>query len=368
MSEPIPLIAVAQPGLERLVSREIRALGGGLGHTDARGGRVKFDGPDDALMRCNLHLRTAERILLPLAHEPIPTFRRLSKIVSDLPWEDFLPPGLEIKYSVSSKGCRLYHTDGVSEAIEVGLRAHGIKIPRGDGRNWMTIDARGTRDEWTIAIDSTGPGLARRGYRRATAKAPLRETLAAAVLTLAGWDGTTPLLDPACGAGTIAIEAAMIAQRRAPGLDRRFAFERWPCLDSGRWEELKAAAAARVDPSAGGLFIEAADVANGAVKATRENSSRAGTADALRVIKRAVEDTPKVDGPGLVVFNPPYAKRTAEADLEAWARTLRSARRKWDVVAVAPSDAARRLGMEKRPLSRFGTGGISVAVWRRAPM
>ncbi len=365
MSDAVPLIAVVQPGIEKLVARQIRALGGGIGHTSGRNGRVTFDGPDDAVYRANLELRTAERILMPLAiDEVVPNFRVLRRIVSELPWEEFVPAGLEVRCHVSARGCRLYHTDAVADALREGIRMRGMKLPRGDGRTWVTVDARGTKDRWTISLDTSGPALSRRGYRKATAKAPLRETLAAAVLALAGWDGTTPLLDPACGAGTLAIEAAMLAQGRAPGLDRGFGFERWPCFDPDRWDELKDAARARVVASPG-VAIEAADAAGGAVKAARANSSRAGTKHAFRLVQREVLETSPADGPGLIVVNPPYGKRTTPAPLDRWADHLAAVRPGWDLVAVGPPEVGRRLGCDPKPLAKITVGGIKAGVWRR---
>lgn len=365
MSESVPLIAVVQPGLEKLVSRQIRALGGGLGHTHGRAGRVSFDGPEDGVLRTNLELTCAERILLPMFEDMVPTFRTMRRLVAEQPWEHFLPPGMEIRFVVSVHRCRLFHTGAVEEAIVEGLKNRGVRLPEGDGKNWMTIDARGTADHWTVSLDSSGAGLSRRGYRKATAKAPLRETLAAAVLGLAGWNPSIPLLDPVCGAGTLAIEAAAQAMGRAPGLDRRFAFEGWPTLDAERWTELQEQARARTDPTAAGASIEAADEAGGAITAARANSLRAGTKDAFTLLQRDILETPPADGHGLIVMNPPYGKRTNPADLEAWARALRKARPGWDLVVVGPKEVGQRLGCKAKPLAKFLVGGIPAGVWKR---
>ena len=362
----VQLVAVAPAGLEQLVAREIRALGGGIGKTRIERDRIWFEGPPDALMRANLQLRTADRILIPLAQDAIYDFAALRSMVADLPLEDYLPAGLEVRCSVSARNCRLYHSGAVEDAIREGILARRLKLPKGDGRNWATIDARGTDDRWTLCIDSSGPGLWRRGYRQRTAKAPLRENLAAALLMLTGWTGDRPLLDPMCGSGTIPIEAARLAQRVAPGLHRRFAFERFPSLDEARWNELKEQAAAKVDPAGGGVAIEGADAIPGSLRAARENSGRAGTPD-IRFARRAIEDTPAQAGPGLVLFNPPYGLRTGEGlgpeQWSAWAAALRGSRADWDVVFLAPSkEMAEAMGARGKPLGRFPNGGIRVRV------
>lgn len=362
------LIAVTPAGLEQLVAREIRSLGGGIGRTRVDRDRVEFEGPPDALMRANLHLRAAARILVPLARAEVRDFGELRRVVADIPWEDYLPPGLEVRFSVSALSCRLYHSGAVQDAIREGLLARRLKLPDGDGRNWATIDARGTNDMWTLCIDSSGPGLWRRGYRQRTAKAPLRENLAAALLLASGWRGERPLLDPMCGSGTFVIEAARIAQGRAPGLDRRFAFERFPCLDQERWAELKQQAVERVDPSGGGARIEGADAVAGAIRAARDNSRRADTV-LVRFERRRIEETPKADGPGLVIFNPPYGHRTGDEQAvdqwRAWRAALLDRRPGWDVVVVTPGqEMAEALGAKGRPLARFRNGGIRVRAVR----
>jgi len=364
----IELIAIAPVGFEQLVAKEVRSLGGGIGQTRVERDRVWFRGPEDALMRANLGLRTADRILAPLVRGPAHDFAMLRRLVADLPWEDYLETGLEVRFQVSARNCRLYHSGAVEDALREGLLSRRIRLPRGDGRSWATIDARGTDDLWTLCIDTSGPGLWRRGYRRRTAKAPLRENLAAALLMLAGWTGATPLLDPMCGSGTFVIEGARLAQARAPGLDRSFAFERFPCLDDERWSSLKEAAASRlVDLE---VAVEGADEAAGAIRAAKDNGQRAGAP--VRLVRRALDQTPRVEGPGLVIFNPPYGRRTGERDAEpswrAWRAALAERRPGWDVVAVTSSrEMAEALGASRKPLARFRNGGIPVRAVRLGP-
>jgi putative N6-adenine-specific DNA methylase len=366
-----PLIAVAPPGLEQLVAKEIRGLGGGVGRTRIDGDRIYFEGPPDALIRANLQLSVADRILLPLASRPAFSSSELREMAAELPLEGLLAPGLEIRFSISTRRCRLFHTGAIENALSEGLRAQGVRLPAGDGKSWCTLDVRGTDDRWRVAIDTTGPGLNRRGYRRRTAKAPIRENLAAALLLSAGWDRKTALLDPTCGAGTIVIEAARSAQSRAPGLDRRFAFERFPVLQGELWESIKARAWDRVDSSAGGVALEGADSIPGAIRASVDNSKRAGTAGVARFVQRSLEETPPADGPGLVIFNPPWGMRTGDPPEEAvhqwrrWREVLSAARPGWDVVFVAPHPAlAEAMGAQGKALAKVRAGGVAVRFWR----
>jgi putative N6-adenine-specific DNA methylase len=162
-----------------------------------------------------------------------------------------------------------------------------------------------------LSVDSSGALLHRRGYRQATAKAPLRETLAAAMLLGAGWDGSVPLADPMCGAGTIPIEGAMIARGMAPGLGRHFAFEQWPGHPAGLWRTLQQEAASAVRPRAG-LVILASDRDAGAVAAARANAERAGVAGDISIEHQALSALVTPPGPGLIIVNPPYGVRVGD--------------------------------------------------------
>jgi putative N6-adenine-specific DNA methylase len=166
-------------------------------------------------------------------------------------------------------------------------------------------------DTCTISADSSGELLHRRGYRQAVAKAPLRETLAAAMIMGSEWDPATPLVDPMCGSGTIPIEAAMIARDMAPGLDRSFAFEQWPDHDSTAWDRLKDVARERVKAGTRAPIV-ASDRDPGAVTATRSNAERAGVSADIEIAERAISDVGYPDQDGLVITNPPYGQRVGE--------------------------------------------------------
>jgi putative N6-adenine-specific DNA methylase len=192
----------------------------------------------------------------------------------------------------------------------------------------------------TVSLDSSGALLHRRGYRLATAKAPLRETLAAGMLLASGWDLTSPLLDPFCGAGTIPIEAVLMARRIAPGLQRRFAFMDWPNFDEGAWERQRAEAKeARVKSRP---LVIASDRDAGAIRSARENAERAGVADGIDFSLRALSAVDPPQGSGWVVTNPPYGVRLgAQEDLPRlytrFGRTLRVKCPGWRVTLLCNS-------------------------------
>jgi putative N6-adenine-specific DNA methylase len=173
------------------------------------------------------------------------------------------------------------------------------------------IVARLDHDRCTLSLDSSGALLHQRGYRRATAKAPLRETLAAGMLLASGWDRQSPLLDPFCGSGTIAVEAACLALRLAPGRNRSFAFMDWPGFDAGLWSTVTAEAETRRLTAS--PVIQASDRDTGAIAAARDNAARAGVSQAIEFSNRAVSAIEPPKGPGWVVTNPPYGLRLGDA-------------------------------------------------------
>lgn len=366
-----PLIAVVPLGLERLAAREIRALGGGVGKTKPEPGRVAFQGPADAVYRANLHLRISERILRPLVEGYAPDFEHLVDLLRDVPWGDVLPPKLPLRVVVSARACRLFHTGAIEERLRAALERCGQDRPppgpehRGPS---LTIDLRGTGNRWLVALDTTGRGLHRRSYRLRTAKAPLRENLAAALLFASGWEGDTPFLDPFCGAGTIAIEAALRARRRPPGLGRPFLFEELPGFDRDRWRAL-VEAAQEAESTGSCPPIDGADLAAGAVRAARDNGKRAGVLDVLTLHQRTIEDTPPDEGEGLILCNPPFGLRLeAGDDLPArwagWGALLRERRPGWRRLMLAPGRRlAEAAGARGKALIRFPHGGVDVGLW-----
>ena len=251
------LFAVCAPGLEPVLAEEMRALG--FPGRALAGGVETDDGPDEA-MRLNLWVRTASRVLVRMGDPFRATaFPELVRKASALPWEQFIRKGMRAAFRVTCRKSRLYHSDAVAERLLAALRervgfaveaadAAEDDVPASASEDRQLFLARLERDLCTVSADSSGALLHQRGWRGPQAKAPLRETLAAALLLGAGFTGEEPFCDPMCGSGTLAVEAGLIAMRRAPGLARRFAFQRWPGHSARQWEHLLAEARKRERP------------------------------------------------------------------------------------------------------------------------
>ena len=339
------LFAVCAPGLADVLLSEVRALGV-QGRAEPAGVQVE----DDAqLARLNLWLRTASRVLVRMG-EPFraTSFPELVKKASALPWERFVRRGASAEFNVTCRKSRLYH----SGAVEQRLReASGLR--EGEGQLFV---ARFENDLCTVSADSSGALLHQRGWRGPQAKAPLRETLAAALLLAAGYDGSEPLCDPFCGSGTIAIEAAHIAMRRAPGVMREFAFMKWPRFDAKAFEKLREEA--RRGERAAPAAIAASDQDAGAVAAARENAHRAGVR--LDVAQRRVDALPADAGPGLIASNPPYGVRIAAGSALRDLVESMKRRPQWRAALIV-ADKSRPPG-KWRQLLRTQNGGLWVEV------
>lgn len=313
---PLDALIVTAPGLESLLRLELGALG--IAVTAEEPGAVSVTLTPRHVMRANLHLRTASRVVVRLAQFKALTFADVEKHGKRVPWDTVVAPGQRVRFRVTCRKSRLYHSGAVAQRLmeALALCVRGVvqstaadDEEEGGGEQLFVV--RLFRDQLVLSADTSGALLHRRGYRQATAKAPLRETLAAAMLMGAGWDGRTPLVDPMCGSGTIPIEAAMIARRMAPGLGRHFAFEQWPGHDAVLWRALQGEAAFAVLPRAG-VVIVASDRDAGAVDATRANAERAGVAGDISILKQSLSEMQPPPGPGLVIVNPPYGIRVGD--------------------------------------------------------
>lgn len=364
------LFASCSPGLEAPLAAELAELGLKklalrLGPAEERGG-VRFSGGQAELMRANLRLRCAERVLLRFASFPARDFAALVRGVTALPWERFLSPGRPVAVRVESRRSRLYHEKAAAERVREGIGARlGLAPPVGDEsaqRVEVELDGDGCR----LSIDGSGEPLHRRGWRRAGAKAPLRETLAAALIRLSGWDRRSPLLDPFCGSGTIAIEAAELAAGLAPGRARRFVFMDWPGFDARAWERELALSASTGDAPA----IRASDRDAGAIEAARSNAERAGVAGRVEFSVRALSAAEPPRGPGCVVSNPPYGVRvSAGKDLRplyaGLGQLLRARCPGWSATLLCASPSlVRATGLPFEAGLSTLNGGIGVRVYR----
>jgi putative N6-adenine-specific DNA methylase len=323
------LFAVTVPGLEPFTQGELAALSiksrlpqvknmPGEPHEEAGG--VEFEASLSDLYRANLHLRTANRILARLGEFYAAAFSELRKKAARLPWELYLKPGQPVTLRVTCHKSRLYHSDAVAERIAGAIGDHlGQPVPvvksgaliepvKRDMLPRLVV-VRLVHDQCTISLDTSGELLHRRGYRLETAKAPLRETLAAGLLLASGWDGASPLIDPFCGSGTIPIEAALLARRIAPGKNRHFAFMDWPTFDSHLWQTLYAEAIAGKQPAAGQILASDRDA--GAIRIAQSNAERAGVLADIQFSCCAFSAIEPPAGPGWIVTNPPYGVRVS---------------------------------------------------------
>jgi putative N6-adenine-specific DNA methylase len=319
--------AVTAPGLRDLAARELEKLGilppgqDSVSTSPDHGG-VEFRADLSTLYRANLHLRTASRVLVRLGNFFYArTFTELRTAASRLAWERFLSPGQPIEIRVTCHKSKLYHSDAVAERIGIAIaerlgQASPIQKFQGEEEQNppQLILARLVNDRMTISIDSSGALLHRRGYRLATGKAPLRETLAAAMLMACNWDRVSPLIDPFCGSGTIPIEAALMALEIPPGINRRFAFMGWTGFDEATWQAVytEATKTKKTKPP----VILASDRDAGAIRIAQENAARAGVAEYIEFTNQAVSAIQPPQQPGWIITNPPYGERvSANKDL-----------------------------------------------------
>jgi putative N6-adenine-specific DNA methylase len=323
-SDLLKVFAACAPGLEKFTGQEIRRLGirtttPVASTTDKAGeeeGGVEFNASLHDIYRANLHLRTASRILVRLGEFYSASFSELRKKASRLPWDKFLKTGQPVSFHVTCRKSRLYHSDAVAERVLGAIQDHlgaGPALSKANKENsasWsQLVIVRLVNDVCTISVDSSGELLHRRGYRLETAKAPLRETLAAGLLLASGWDGVSPLIDPFCGSGTIPIEAALISNHIPPGVNRRFSFMKWPGFSNVEWQQVLTSAKPETQPAP--AQIMASDRDAGAIQITRSNAERAGVGQNIQSSCHAVSDIQAPAALGWIVTNPPYGVRVS---------------------------------------------------------
>lgn len=361
--------AAVAPGLEPLCRDELRPLLPELDTLGVETGGVTFSGRLHDLYRVALHGRTPTRILMRLITFKATGFHELEKHAAEFPWELHLPAGCRPEVRVTTHRCRLYHSEAVAQRITAAvarrlLDRRASAPGHGDSPWPQTLFVRGIDDRFTLSLDAGGAPLYRRGIKTHGGKAPLRETLAAAILRRAGYTGDEPLIDPMCGTGTFSLEGAMMARRLPAGWFREFAFMDWPGFQEGRWRHLRREAESnrRTGPVPA---IAAADTNPEACRRLSRSLAVAGLDNTVTVACADFFDlTPKrwTGPPGLVVLNPPYGRRigTAEDSPEQFARIidrLTGAWTGWRVALLAPNQQfVHRLpaGLERLPLPHGG--------------
>lgn len=310
----IELIAATQMGLEAITAQELRALG--YSDLQVDNGRVTFRGQLADICRTNMWLRTADRILVKMGEFPATTFDELFEGVKALEWADWIPADAEFPVNGKSHKSQLSSVPAcqgiVKKAVVEKLKlAYGIawfdeKGPR------FTIEVALLKDIATITLDTTGPSLHKRGYRKLVTQAPLKETTAAALVMLSRWTVDRPLYDPFCGSGTIPIEAALIGWNIAPGIRRHYDADQWPLIPADAWSNAREEAFDLVKDEAP-LEIMGSDIDPDAIDIAKANAKKAGFGRDLRFHTLSLQQIHPNGDYGCLITNPPYGERIGDS-------------------------------------------------------
>ena len=327
-------------GLEGLCADEMRRLN--LEGVQAENGRVLCRGSALDIARLNLNLRTGERVLLVLGSFPADNFDALFEGTKALPWERFIPREGQFPVKGHCLNSALHAVPACQAIVKKAVAArlgekYGLNTLPETGALYQ-IQFSIMKDTATLMLDTSGAGLHKRGYRAHGVVAPLRETLAAAMVMLSRYKGRDPLCDPFCGSGTIPIEAALIAKNRAPGLDRRFAAQKWQSLPAKLW--LDAAEEAMDQEFHGQYDIWGGDIDPSAVELSRHNAELAGVDDCVRFEVADAGKFHRDSDYGQLVTNPPYGerlleKREAEALYRSFGKAARTLPAGWRVLVLS---------------------------------
>ena len=309
----LELIATASFGLEAVVKREIEALGYKIIRSEDA--KITYMGDERAIARSNLWLRSADRVLLKMGEFKALEFEDLFQQTKAVAWEDIIPADGKFTVTGTSVKSKLHSVPAcqsiVKKAIVERLGSfYCIDRFEETGAEY-TVKVTILKDRVTLTIDTSGTGLHKRGYRVCDVAAPIKETLAAAMVQLSFWKAGRLLVDPCCGSGTIPIEAAMIGRNIAPGLNRKFASQEWDIIPPEIWKEERKAAFEAIDYDAD-IRIEASDISGRAVEAAIENAAEAGVDDCIEFKKMDMARLTAEEEGGIVITNPPYGERIGE--------------------------------------------------------
>lgn len=344
----VNLIATAPMGLEALVGREVKDLG----YEGARveNGRVRFTGDESAICRANLWLRTADRVLVEMGEFPAASFEQLFEGTRALPWDEWIAADGNFVVEGKSHQSQLSSVPACQSIVEKAVverlkRRHHLEwFPKTGAR--YTIQVALVKDMATLTLDTSGPGLHKRGYRDLTATAPIKETLAASMILLSRWHPDRPFLDPLCGSGTLPIEAALIGHNIAPGLRRAFAAEGWERLPKDLWQQARDEAHDRADVDRP-VEITGADHDPEVLKLARRHVRAAGLTQSVKLREQPLSATSTEHRYGYLITNPPYGERLGEqVEVEALYRELgliARALKDWSVFVITPNLQFERL-------------------------
>ena len=306
------LIATTTFGLEGITAKELKALG----YEDLRteNGKVHFQGDEMDIAIANIHLRTADRVLIKMAEFEARSFEELFQGTKNVKWSDLIPingimhvNGKSVKSTLHSvPDCQSIVKKAIvdSMANSYGITQFSEDVPL------YKIEVAILKDVVTLTIDTSGPGLHKRGYREEAGVAPLKETLAAAMVLISRWKENFTLVDPFCGSGTILIEAAMIMQNIAPGLCRTFTCETWPTMDEDIFEQVREGAERAIKNK--DIKLLGYDIDGRILKVARSNAEKAGVSKYIEFHRRDFKDFSNSDKYGFIISNPPYGERLGE--------------------------------------------------------
>ncbi|MBQ3544148.1 MAG: class I SAM-dependent RNA methyltransferase [Lachnospiraceae bacterium] len=311
----LELVAPCHFGLEAVLKREIIDLGYEI--IKVEDGRITFEGDAEAICRANVFLRTTERVMISVGRFRATSFEELFEKTKALEWEKFIPKDAKFWVTkATSIKSKLFSTSDIQKIVKKAIvdrlkNKYNIEWFEESG-NEYPIRVFFNKDEVTIALDTTGESLHRRGYRRLTSKAPITETLASALIMLTPWKGDRILLDPFCGSGTFPIEAAMIAANIAPGMNRNFTAEKWTNLiPKKEWYEVINEANDLVNLNIK-TDIQGSDIDANVVRAARENAAMAGVEKLIHFQQKPVNVVSHSKKYGFIITNPPYGERIEE--------------------------------------------------------
>ena len=315
--EKIILIAPCHFGLEAILKREIQNLGYEIERVED--GRITFLADMAGIARCNIFLRTADRILLQAARFHAETFDELFEGIKAIPWEEYLTE--DARFWVTKASTTKSKLFSAPDIQSIAKKAMVERMKQKYHKNWFQETGASypvriflLKDEVTVGLDTSGEPLHKRGYRKLTSKAPLTETLAAALIMLTPWRKDRILVDPFCGSGTIPIEAAMIGANIAPGMNRSFTSENWKNLIAKKnWYEAIQEANDLIDDSVS-MDIQGYDIDGRMIRAARQNAEDAGVDHLIHLQQREVKELSHPKKYGFIITNPPYGERLEEKE------------------------------------------------------
>ncbi len=363
------IFALCPPGLEDLLSRELKSLG--INGKKTRGG-VEFHGDLSVLYSVNLWSRIAGRILVRIGNFRLLSLKKAEERFSRYPWELYLPKEREIRIRAAAHRSRIYHSGALAQRLVQGISKRlGRRIRQvseKSGEDKPLVFVRMFKDRCQISMDSSGRHLHKRGLKKHTVRAPFRENLAAAMLLASGWDRHSNLLDPFCGSGTIVMEAVLMASMIPPGRRRTFSFMKWKNFQPETWHQLLSLAdKLRTRPLGKILGI---DRDRAAAETALFNLEQSGLISSAEILHADFFDLQKavMAEPGFIVTNPPYGRRLREnyslSRLYAlFGENIKRYYPRWHITMVCPADGSylkRALGLALKPFCRFRNGGIRV--------